>query len=118
MRLKKFNDLKRANETKILAYEISWLLKLKPLQIKESNDIKYAFCNERFTLSQIMFWIRKGGINGDKAFIKEKDLKAFSDKVLYHLKYEDCNPKILELMLVSFTAGRDYKRFLLENAKI
>jgi hypothetical protein len=49
MRLKDFHKIERVNDLKILAYETSWLLKRKPLQIKDSNDLNFAFCNKQFT---------------------------------------------------------------------
>jgi len=112
MRLKKFHGIDRTNEIKILAYETSWLLKRKPLQIKNSNDQKYAYCNEQFAYSQIMFWLKKGeGEDGIKALAHE-DLKFFSNTLFYYLKYRDYNPQVLELMFVSFMAGRKYQCIL------
>jgi hypothetical protein len=117
LRLKDFHEIGRVNDIKILAYEISWLLKRKPLQIKDlqikdSNDQKYAFCNEQFAFSQITLWFKKD--DGEKGIgaLAHEDLKFFSDTLFYHLKYRDYDPQALELMLVSFMAGRKYQYLL------
>jgi len=111
-RLKEFHEIEHTNETKIFAYETSWILKRKPLQIKGSNDQKYSFCNEQFAYSQIMFWLKKNeGEDGANA-LAHKDLERFSNTLFYYLKYRNYNPQALELMLVSFDAGRKYQHLL------
>ncbi|MHC6203011.1 hypothetical protein ACYULU_07440 [Breznakiellaceae bacterium SP9] len=112
MRLKGFQEISRVNDTKIYAYETSWLLKRKPLQIKDSNDQKYAFCNEQFALSQITLWLNKDTGENGIAALAHDDLQYFSNMLFYHLKYRNNDPQILELMLVSFTAGRKYQQLL------
>jgi hypothetical protein len=109
MRLKDFHNIDRTNDIKILAYESAWLLKRKPLQIKDSNDQKYAFCNEQFVYSQITHWFEKeDGQIGIEALAHE-DLNFFSNTLFYHLKYRSYDPQTLELMLGSFIAGRKYQ---------
>jgi hypothetical protein len=111
-RLKDFHRIDRTNDIKILAYESSWLLKRKPLQIKDSNDEQFSFCNEQFVFSQIMFWFKKDdGEKGAEALAHE-DLKFFTNTLFYHLKYRNHDPQTLELMLVSFMAGRKYQYIL------
>jgi len=116
-RLKSFHKINRANDTKILAYETSWLLRRKSLQVKEIkgivSDLDYTYCNEQFALSQIIFWIKRNDNNKKSSNVfKQKELEIFSDIMFYHFKYRDCSPNTLELMLESFTAGRDYQRYL------
>jgi len=119
MRLKKFANIERIHETKILAYESEWLLKRKILQIKNSDDSdlleypdKFAFCNEQFVFSQITLWIKKNDlINGTKT-LNNPDLEYFTNMLFYHLKYRSCDAKTLELMLVAFTAGREYQNLI------
>jgi hypothetical protein len=120
LRLKKFHEIENTNDIKILAYETSWLLRRKPLQIKPQEeskdgnigDQKYEFCNEQFAFSQITFWFEKD--NGEKGIkaLAHRDLKFFSDTLFYHLKYRNYDPQTLELMLVSFMAGRTYQHLL------
>jgi hypothetical protein len=112
MRLKDFHRIDRTNDSKVFAFETSWLLKRRPLQVKDSNDQKYAFCNEKFALSQIMLWLKEGENKNDAGVLAYKDLKFFSDTLFYHLKYRNYDPQTLELMLVSFMAGRKYQYHL------
>jgi hypothetical protein len=113
IRLKNFHKIGKANEIKICAYETAWLLKRKPLQIKDSNEQKYAFCNEQFAYSQIVFLLENGCNEGTKVFT-HKELRYFSDSLFYHLKYRGHEPQTLELMLISFIAGRKYQQLLSE----
>jgi len=116
MRLKDFHEIERMNEIKIRAYETAWLLKRRPLQIKDSNDQKYSFCNEQFVFSQLALWFKKSELeNGTKAFGNDEYLKSFSNTLFYHLKYRSCDPQTLELMLVSFMAGRKYQSLVLST---
>jgi len=116
MRLKDFHEIERANDIKILSYETSWLIRRKPLQIKDSNEQEYAFCNEQFAFSQITLWLKKDqDIGEDKAgtrVLASDDLRFFSDTLFYHLKYRNHDPQTLELMILSFMAGRKYQQLL------
>lgn len=112
MRLKNFHEIDRANDIKILAYETSWLLKRKPLQVKDTNDQKYAFCNEQFAFSQLTLWLKEKDIEKGTMILSQKELKFFNETLFYHLKYRNHDPQTLELMLVSFMAGRKYQHFL------
>jgi hypothetical protein len=112
MRLKDFHKIDRTNDIKILAYETAWLLKRRPLQIKGSNDQKYAFCNEQFAYSQITHWFEKEEGQAGIDALAHEDLKFFSNTLFYHLKYRNYDPQTLELMLVSFMAGRKYQHLL------
>ena len=119
IRLKKFHNIEQENDVKNIAYETSWLLKRRPLQIiqstEDSNDQKYAFCNEQFAFSQIMFWFTEGNSDGRINVFVQEELEYFSDALFYHLKYRQCDAQILELMLVSFMAGRKYQSLLLSE---
>ena len=106
-RLKKYQDIKYANSSKIKAYETAWLLKRHPLQLKQSvNDDKYAFVNERFVLMRLTSYMMGEKIN--MPIIDENRLAFdnFLDVLFYYFKYRDCDPKTIELMLLSFEAGR------------
>jgi hypothetical protein len=113
IRLKDFHEIDRANDIKILAYETSWLLKRKPLQIKDTNNQKYSFCNEQFAYSQITLWLKKENVQKGTEILANDGLQFFSDNLFYHLKYRNHDPQTLELMLVSFMAGRKYQHLLL-----
>ena len=53
-RLKKFHKISRTNTFKIVAYELSWLIRRKPLQILEDDREELVYINEKFVLSYIM----------------------------------------------------------------
>jgi hypothetical protein len=112
MRLKDFHEIERENDIKIIAYETAWLLKRRPLQIKDSDDKKCVFCNEQFAFSQITLWLKKDDLEKGTEILAHDDLKFFSDMLFYHLKYRNHDPQTLELMLVAFMAGRKYQHLL------
>jgi hypothetical protein len=112
MRLKVFHEIERVNDIKIVAYETAWLLKRRPLQIIDSEDKKYAFCNEQFAFSQITLWLKEDELERGTEILSHEDLKFFSDTLFYHLKYRNYDPQTLELMLASFMAGRKYQYLL------
>jgi len=116
-RLKKFHNINLINDSKILAYETTWLLKRKPLQIKDSNNEKYTFCNEQFALSQILFCLITDDSKDISQALALRDLKFFIDTLFYHLKYRNYDPQTIELMLVSFVAGRKYQNILSTELK-
>ena len=116
-RLKAFHNINHINDSKILAYETTWLLKRRPLQIKDNIDSKYAFCNEQFVLSQIELWLKKDVSDDSTEAVVNEDLRFFYDMLFYHLKYRNYDPQTLELMLVSFMAGRKYQLILSAKLK-
>lgn len=114
MRLKNFTNIDDIHETKVLAYESEWLLKRKILQIKNSDDPKFTFCNEQFVFSQITRWLKRNDLDNDLGtnILAQKDLKYFTETLFYHLKYRSCDARTLELMLLAFTAGSDYQKLI------
>lgn len=113
-RLKDFHKIELANSYKIIAYEMSWILRRKPIQLnaqnlndgKLSNDLVYL--NEKFALSYILSYLtQKVEGNLEKNIIDKdkKPLNGFIDSFYYYLKYRDCSPQCLEMILLSFHAG-------------
>lgn len=106
-RLKEFHNIHNINEIKRVAYEASWILRRKPIQIL-SDDIRHdniTYANEKFVLSYIMHELMKDELSKKLSSNKYAKLSAFTESLFYHLKYRDCDPKVLELMLLSFKAG-------------
>lgn len=105
-RLKDYQQIERANETKIKAYETQWLLRRKPLQIvKEMEDDTMFFVNEKFLLARLMQFLLADKM--DKV-LKEgyhKSFEHFMETLLYYLKFRRCDAQALELMLLAFQAG-------------
>jgi len=104
MRLKLFHKIDRTNEVKIISYEIYWLLKRKPLQIK--NDSKeLVYVNEQFALSRIIHYISND--EEKSLFIIGNDkLDFFINTLFYYLKYRPFDAQALEMFLISFNAGK------------
>lgn len=111
-RLKEFHSIELTNRYKILSYEVYWLLKRKPLHI--INDLKdeYTFINEKFLLSYTLKFIDSSFPSN---FSNTKDIKAknrfsgFVDTYYYYLKFRNCDPQALELMLLALDAGYTLK---------
>lgn len=107
-RLKRFHKIKRTNSFKIIAYELSWLVRRKPLQILEDDKEELVYINEKFILSYIMSYFTQlvGFDFYDK--LEEKNKKAFDgyvNSLYYYLKYRNCSSQSLEFALLSFGAG-------------
>ena len=56
-RLKDFHKIKNVNWYKVTAYELSWLIRRKPLQILEDNKEELVYINEKFILSYVMSYL-------------------------------------------------------------
>ena len=115
-RLKKFHKIDRINIYKIMAYELSWILRRKPIQViideDELEDRSKAetlvFINEKFVLSYITdfftyligqdFYVTMNSPNKDS-------FDGYLDSLFYYLKYRNCSSQALEFALLSFGAG-------------
>lgn len=110
-RLQKFHKIENPNKAKILAYQIYWILRRKPIQIKapeselSSEDARVVFPNEGFatTLVTTEFLMPKETIPLPEA--EEKALFVFLDHLLYYFKYRNVDKQNLELILYSFYVG-------------
>ncbi|MCL2147475.1 MAG: hypothetical protein FWH52_06680 [Synergistaceae bacterium] len=107
-RLKKFHGIDNINPTKIMAYQIFWLLKRKVLQIKETaQSDELVFINESFA---VLFIVHEFLFPDDysiplSAEIQE-DFKAYIKHLHYHFKYRSIDKQNLELMLYTFEIGK------------
>ncbi|MCL2593896.1 MAG: hypothetical protein FWD82_11140 [Defluviitaleaceae bacterium] len=120
-RLKLINDLPKANSIKCFAYLSYWLLRRKALQIidtsiEEDNNALQAYVrvlgnlNERFVLKYICTYFSsrdksKGNIIGSEKI----GLNRFVEALLYHLTYENFDPRNLEMIIFAFCAGQIYE---------
>lgn len=105
-RLKEFHDIEYIRTEKIFSYTVSWIVRRKPLQfIHETDDEKDIFVNERFG---VFLLLNECLLGGERKFVsaqnKEK-LDEYINLLLYYLKYRECNPQVLELMVESFKMG-------------
>ena len=115
-RLKEFHKIEHVNKAKIVAYEVYWLLRRKPLQIigfDQSKDISFdqinqnlVFCNEGFAVTLIANELLMPKASIPLKQEKEEDFMLFLDHLYYHLKYRNVDKQCLELMLYAFDVGK------------
>ena len=105
-RLKDFHGIENTRTEKIFAYTAAWIVKRKPLQfIHDTDEEKDIFVNERFAVFLIL---NECLLCGERRFVSEENrvkLDEYIDLLLYYLKYRECNPQVLELMIESFKMG-------------
>lgn len=81
-------------------------MKRKPLQIiHDTDEEKDIFVNERFAVFLIL---NECLLCGERRFVSVENrvkLDEYIDLLLYYLKYRECNPQVLELMIESFKMG-------------
>lgn len=110
-RLKIFHQIDHINMTKIVAYEVHWLLKRKPIQLPNHvEDNKYVFANEGFLTTFIAHELL---VPDDRNLLSEQESQDFLKllrHINYHLKYRSVDKQSLELLLLSFETGRRIKR--------
>lgn len=119
-RLKKFHEIELINLYKIKAYEISWLLRRKPLQVY-SEEETLVFANEKFLLSYAIDFLFEGAGDDwyDSIPSKVKDeLGGYIDSLFYYFEFRECDPKSLELAFLSFEAGKIMKLNQVEKQSV
>lgn len=105
-RLKEYQKIEHVNEIKIKAYETFWLLKRKPIQLKEQlEDDRMLYVNEKFLLTRLTSFML--GENKNMPLIEKKKLAYtnYLDTLYYYLKFRRCDAQAIELMLLAFEAG-------------
>lgn len=106
-RLKDYQDIQHINEIKIKAYETFWLLKRKPIQLREQlDDDRLLYVNEKFLLSRLTSFMLGKDINMPIVGEKEISFKNYLNTLYYYLKFRRCDAQSIELMLLAFNAGK------------
>lgn len=106
-RLKDYQKIEHVNEIKIKAYETFWLLKRKPLQLKEQiDDDRLLYVNEKFLLTRLTSFMLDSEINTPMVGEKCVAFKNFLNTLYYYLKFRRCDAQSIELMLLAFKAGQ------------
>lgn len=106
-RLKKFHQIENINMTKIVAYEVYWILRRKPIQIKcQSANAKIVFANEGFATTFIAHEYLVPEETEDLSPDKEDAFLRYLNHIYYHLKYRCIDKQCLEIMLYSFETGK------------
>lgn len=110
-RLKDFHDIERVNKDKIIAYECSWMLKRKPIQVLKNDREELVYINEKFVL---MIFINHLTNNQIDSLEKNENLKPLCDTLLYYFKYRNCDAKILEMFIMMFKGGNSIDTIIYE----
>lgn len=106
-RLKDYQQIEHVNEIKIKAYETFWLLKRKPIQLKEQiEDDRLLYVNEKFLLTRLTSFMLESEINTPMVGEKSIAFKNFLNTLYYYLKFRRCDAQSIELMLLAFKAGQ------------
>lgn len=106
-RLKDFEGIDRANETKIYGYHAYWLMKRKPIQflsavVDKEQDL---YINELACTTMIVSKIyEEKGLDITKG---SKELYKFFNLLYYNFKYREYTQKTLEIMINAFFLGID-----------
>jgi hypothetical protein len=101
-RLKEFHNISKINYDKIIAYEISWLLRRKPIQVLKDFTEDLVYINEKFALTIFINHLTSGKIDS----ISNTDgLSKLCDVMLYYFKYRNCDAKVLEMFIMCFKVG-------------
>ena len=108
-RLKEFHRIEHINITKIVAYEVFWLLRRKPIQLKEKGDV--VFPNEGFLTTfvahELLVPRETEPLSQEQEDIFLKYLVHFN----YHLKYRNVDKQCLEAILFSFETAKNMGKF-------
>lgn len=106
-RLKKFHRISNINKTKIVAYELFWLLRRKPLQVcAEAENSKIVFCNEGFAVTLLASELLVPKETEPLSKEKEEVFFKYLDHIYYHFKYRELDKQCLETIILSFEAGK------------
>lgn len=118
-RIKDFHPIEKVNTTKICAYECSWLLRRKPLQILQPDE-DCAFCNEQFIFLRILQHLSEDSIKIDEisSIFNNEKMLSFMETLIYFIKYPTVSPQTLELAFQSFIAGKTFQSLSEKSAKI
>ena len=109
-RLKDFHNIEKVNQDKITAYTLYWLLRRKPIQIREEVDGESAsFVNERFAVSYLQMSLFGDDITTLVSPDKQLDHENFFKTLQYFVKYRYADAQTLELIIVAYRAGRAFQ---------
>ena len=106
-RLKEFHKIENINMTKIVAYEVYWILRRKPIQINcASINMKKIFINEGFVTTFIAHEYLMPEETDLLSKEKEDAFLKYLQHINYHFKYRCIDKQCLEIMLYSFEIGK------------
>jgi hypothetical protein len=111
-RLKEFHKIEKVNDIKITAYLYYWFVRRKPLQVILSSSVettdskieKLSYANELFVYSQLVHFLQK---DLSEDIVAGSRFSAFLNSLYYFLKYRLYDAQTLEMLLISFFAGKE-----------
>lgn len=103
-RLKDFHPIEHTNEYKILAYEIFWWLRRKPIQITKKCGEDSIFANEKFAISLVIDFF-SDEVENISTQIGRDSVDSFYDTLYYYLKYRHYDAQSIEMILLAYKAG-------------
>lgn len=110
-RLKTFHKIQNINKAKIVAYEVYWLWRRKPIQLKvplmDTDDTKrnLVFVNEGFLTTLICSEFLMPKETEPLSTEAEDTFFTFLEHLHYYFKYRPVDKQNLELILCAFNAG-------------
>lgn len=106
-RLKEFHKIDKVDIAKIMAYQIYWLLRRKPLQAAPNcPDSKLVFANEGFATTLIAHECLIPATDEPMSQEEEEYLLEYLRHLNYHFKYRNLDKQDLELMIYAFQTGK------------
>ena len=108
-RLKEFHEIKHTKSDKVVAYLIFWILRRKPIQLKQySSEEKDIFVNERFACAYLLTECLLESQNAQMTDDITDKLDKYIEFILYYFKYRQVNPQVIELVIESFKMGLEF----------
>lgn len=109
-RLKDFSEIEKTNDVKIYAYLAYWMLRRKPLQVvTEGNAEDLVFVNEQMTADFIIGFLYNDPSEISIVASQRERVRLFEDTLVYYFKYRTITAQVIEMILLSFLAGRGYQ---------
>lgn len=107
-RLKTFHKIEHTNITKKVAYEIFWILRRKPIQLKETGDV--VFPNEGFLTIFVAHELLVPEETEPLSQKQEEIFLKYLSHFNYYLKYRNVDKQCLEAMLFSFESAKNMSK--------
>ena len=108
-RLKEFQDIELAHDSKIYSYLSFWILRHKPIQIMSNNAETEAFINEKFVAELLRNYLFNNPSDVSILNNKKEEVDNFLETLLYYFKYREYSAKNIEMIILAFVAGRGYQ---------
>lgn len=108
-RLKEFHKIQQVNIIKIVAYEVYWILRRKPIQLVKDVEVdsKMVFANEGFLTTFVAHECLVPTETEPLSDTETEEFLKYLKHMNYHMKYRNLDKQDLELMLYSFETGKN-----------